>query len=43
MQTNRKLITVFVLALMAFMVSGSAASANAATIHQDHKLVRGVK
>src|SRR5205809_5572769 len=34
MQTNRKLILVFVLALVAFMVSGSAASANAATIQQ---------
>jgi hypothetical protein len=32
MQTNRKLITVFVLAIVAFMVSGSAASANTATI-----------
>jgi hypothetical protein len=34
MQTNRKLITVFVLELMAFMVSGSAASTNAATIQK---------
>jgi uncharacterized membrane protein YgcG len=34
MQTNRKLITVFVLATVAFMVAGSAASANAATIQK---------
>ncbi|MGB7955712.1 MAG: hypothetical protein WCF23_17200 [Candidatus Nitrosopolaris sp.] len=34
MPTNKKLITIFVLALVGFMVSGSAASANAATIQK---------
>ena len=34
MQTNRKLVTVFVLAIVVFMVAGSAASANAATIQK---------
>jgi hypothetical protein len=34
MLTNKKVITVFVLATVAFMISGSAASANAATTQQ---------